>query len=424
MVKQYWLMAPRPAAAINVVAIISMVVAFSLVMSAQYLQHLNAFSTSTTNDRDPGSTNNNDAAGKQWQCAINLYGLPRSFQSLVLPTFLENVVKPNAKYNCDYFVHYFHLTKELPGRSNNGGTINPNEVGLLKHGILTTIENILRNNPATIRKITPPTIDFVSETEDEFLQRYGTFLHSVVFNWTDPQGNLLYVPWSELDFPNSSVVNVVKMWSGLELVWDLMERNEAAALGGDQYERVAMLRNDVVFRTPIDIYQLVPLEQDAATMASVVANYSNTTAARNKIAVIPGTERYPINDRMFVGPRDAAQIWATQRFSSIHEHVSNPNNFGKGLHDELFLNRTLFPKIRKETGTTIVENAEICFWRSRAGDWFYFGRDCDRKHATKSDQQVLEQIIGRKCNKRSGWLLQCRPSIFSFLWGLVHQHPF
>jgi hypothetical protein len=51
------------------------------------------------------------------RCAINLFGLPRSFQSLVLPSFIENVIWPNAAHNCDYFVHYFNLTQEAAGRS-------------------------------------------------------------------------------------------------------------------------------------------------------------------------------------------------------------------------------------------------------------------------------------------------------------------
>ena len=54
-------------------------------------------------------------------CAINLYGLPRSFESLFLPSLVEHVVRPNAQYEF-YFIHYNNLEKEPPGRLNGGGS--------------------------------------------------------------------------------------------------------------------------------------------------------------------------------------------------------------------------------------------------------------------------------------------------------------
>ena len=46
----------------------------------------------------------------QHRCAICLFGLPRAFESLVLPSLVKNVVRPNARHGCDYFVHYYNIT--------------------------------------------------------------------------------------------------------------------------------------------------------------------------------------------------------------------------------------------------------------------------------------------------------------------------
>jgi len=61
-------------------------------------------------------------------CAINLYGLPRSFKSLVLPSLVQNVLIPNAAYHCDYYIHYHYLEQDNAVRDGRGGRINPNEI--------------------------------------------------------------------------------------------------------------------------------------------------------------------------------------------------------------------------------------------------------------------------------------------------------
>ena len=38
------------------------------------------------------------------RCAILFFGLPRSFKDLVLPSVEANLMTPNARYNCDFFV--------------------------------------------------------------------------------------------------------------------------------------------------------------------------------------------------------------------------------------------------------------------------------------------------------------------------------
>jgi hypothetical protein len=41
------------------------------------------------------------------RCAINLFGLPRAFRSLTLPSLIKNVIELNA--DCDYFVRHCAL---------------------------------------------------------------------------------------------------------------------------------------------------------------------------------------------------------------------------------------------------------------------------------------------------------------------------
>ena len=65
-----------------------------------------------------------------------MYGLPRAFQSLVLPSLIRNVIEINSVYQCDYFVHFFDVTSEKESRSEEGGTIDPYEIYLLESAVL------------------------------------------------------------------------------------------------------------------------------------------------------------------------------------------------------------------------------------------------------------------------------------------------
>ena len=69
-----------------------------------------------------------------------------------------------------------------------------------------------------------------------------------------------------------TVDNIVKMWHSIEQAWNLMESH--ARQENIQYTRVAMLRSDVVYMTPIDIWETEKMGvRDRA----------------NNVAVIPGT---------------------------------------------------------------------------------------------------------------------------------------
>lgn len=69
-----------------------------------------------------------------------------------------------------------------------------------------------------------------------------------------------------------TVDNIVKMWHSIEQAWNLMEAH--AERENVRYKRVAMLRSDVVYMTPIDIWETEKMGvRDRA----------------NNVAVIPGT---------------------------------------------------------------------------------------------------------------------------------------
>jgi hypothetical protein len=182
------------------------------------------------------------AAPKE-SCAINLYGLPRSFKALTLPSLVQNVILPNARHQCDYFIHYMYLLNEPAGRDNHGGVLNPDEILL--------IEDKIREVAAASNYTYTPTVVFRKETEEEFLASRHSFLHKV-FTTPGVGHPFLYVPHHQ-NFPNASVVNIVKMWSGQEHVWNLMNAHEREQ--NKRYIRVAMMRSDVVYRTPVDIYK-------------------------------------------------------------------------------------------------------------------------------------------------------------------------
>ena len=71
-----------------------------------------------------------------------------------------------------------------------------------------------------------------------------------------------------------TVDNIVKMWHSIEQAWNLMEAHEQRE--NIHYTRVAMLRSDVVYMTPIDIWE---------------TEKKGIRDRTNNVAVIPGTWR-------------------------------------------------------------------------------------------------------------------------------------
>jgi hypothetical protein len=206
------------------------------------------------------------------RCAINFFGLPRAFESLVLPSLVRNVLGPNAANNCDYFVHFYYLKEEASGRSGNGGTINPEEVYLLKDEVLK-----LQQGGRS------PTVKFTVTHEADFWKQYQPLLDKI-HNTKDENGNYLYFPWQEKTYKNTTVNNVIKMWHSIQESYNLMEQN--AIDEHVEYTQVAVLRQDVLYMTPIDVYEYAASHQ----------------------VVVPGFAKWPVSDRLVIGPASAVKI--------------------------------------------------------------------------------------------------------------------
>jgi hypothetical protein len=249
------------------------------------------------------------------RCAINLFGLPRSFASLVLPSMITNVIKPNRDYHCDYFVHYYNVTSEAPGRSGAGGDIDPNEILLLEQAV-AAVYDVNGTSSSSSSSPSRIVVRFISDSDNDFQAKYGEFLN-MVHTTQDSQGRLLYFPWKSSSYTSTSVNNIVKMWHSIDSVWQLMQ--DYAKRHSIEYTRVAMLRSDVVYVTPIDIW---------------VGKNPSIMDTENRQVVIPGFGRHPVSDRIVYGPYDAVQEWAANRFSSLADHVDLmlKEHPGQGMH--------------------------------------------------------------------------------------------
>ena len=305
-------------------------------------------------------------------CAINLYGLPRSFKDLVLPSFIQNVVIPNQKYGCDFFVHYHHRLSEPPGRDGRGGTLNPDEILLLRSAIVNATDY-------------QPTIEFTKTTEDEFASSYRALLQEL-HTARDKHGALLYMPVNHPSYDYDTVNNVVRMFHGQTAAWELMLSFEQATSMHNlhHYSRIAMLRNDVFYTSPVDIYKLP----------------DGSTDDLNEFAVIPGFSQHPVNDRLIYGPRDAVRLWADNRFERLWQHIQHiqKHHPGDGIHSERFLAFTIFPAIR-DAGVPILVDSAICFLRVRSDQSIRLD-DCRQRGASvDATQRAVEFILQRTCQR-------------------------
>lgn len=301
-------------------------------------------------------------------CAILIYGLPRSFHNLVLPSMIPNVLKPNLA--CDFFVHYYDIQSEEAGRSGDGGAIRAKDIYLLEREILK-----LANEAG----MSVPTVRFVSDTADSFQYQYHDLLDKLMTTKDPKTGKPYYLPWKDESYDTGTVVNVMKMWHSMQSAWQAMTATSK------NYETVAVIRSDVVFLSPL------PATSHLSPNSIVMAAFA----------------LYPVNDRYVVGPYSAVKVWAAERFQRMEAHVAN--HAGHGLHSELFVHDTLLPAMREASSADIVQDSSICFVRARA-DATVWINDCERKRFnplrniandyglfTNTWRTQLEAALGQKC---------------------------
>lgn len=399
------------------------------------------------------------------ECAINLYGLPRSFKHHVLPSLLRNVVNKNKKYQCDYFVHFFNVHEEetkattyvdekgetvsngnrtstYDRAGNNGGAVYPKDVYMLEEAVRNTYND-------TGYK---PTIKFLSDTDADFETQRKDYIDEIVHNKQAVNPYFVKSP----SFTDRALLNILKMWHSQDRVWNLMDNSTSVS---KKYKRVAMLRLDVIYTHPIDVY-MVPKEIDAFAQGLTRAAQKQVGSDGKKAeyffdyedgerdyAVIPGFKAYPVNDRYFAGSFEATKIWAKDRFARAKEHVTNvlpvleharmkskkhnekdPNIFlntkmtDYGLHDEIFVGHTILPAIKGLTHppVDIIVDRELYFVRVRA-DGAILLKDKPGKGQVK--KVSLERALGRECTGKkfevidkvlgdrspSRWQIYCPP---------------
>lgn len=341
-------------------------------------------STTTSNTITSSSSNNNNnnnnnihnngkisTIGQQRDlddhCAINFFGLPRAFESLVLPSIIKNIITPNP--GCDYYVHYYHMTEELQGRSGGGGTIDPTAILLLRDAVHKVART--RGGEDTTQL---PIVEFVFDKEEDFWVKYSSLIERI--RTTVVAGKYLYFPWKATTYQHPVTTdNIVKMWHSIQSSYQLME--DVAASKNIEYKIVAMLRSDVVYVTPINIHDAPKPKGSSSALVPVT---------------VPNFGKHPVSDRIIYGPREGVKIWATQRFANLESHVDFilKNDPGWGMHSERFVNYTLFPLIQNVT--KIRQHPSLCFFRARADESVWVS-DCSSTKRSVAAPSIMEQLL-------------------------------
>jgi hypothetical protein len=213
-------------------------------------------------------------------------------------------------------------------------------------------------------------------------------------------------------------MNIIKMWHSQQSVFELMEESSGATnKQKPHYSRVGMFRNDVLYVTPIDIYEIPKSttrmysdwnphrnnrrsfrRHDSST--SVVPSVPVTYDVHNQYAVIPNFANYPVNDRMIYGPYDAIRIYATYKFRTLYQHIHSPMNIQHhyGIHSEQYLYHTILPLIQQYGRVTVLQHSNICFLRVRTDYSVRIG-DCGTNCITPHNIQTIieQQLLFRSC---------------------------
>lgn len=357
----------------------------------------------TEKEKEPDTQNN---ANDDLQCAICFFGLPRSYKEMVLPSIVKNVLKPNAKYNCDIFVHFYARKKELKGRLNPGGEMDPTEIYALE----SAVQEVAQSKASS-----PQAVIFSNDTEKTFFDVRRKQIDKYLKTKDDKTGNKLYFPWKQKTWKRSSLVNLIRQWHSIENVFGQMESHMEKMGEKKNYTRVAMLRNDAMYLSPIDILKL---DNDENNETDNVNDQSNKVDVKNQHFVIAPFANYPVNDRMVYGPYDAIKIWATERFNLVEGRAKKSANRGMVMHSETFMQQTILPAM-ESLGYKQHVHPGLCFIRTRPDSKALFN-DCRTMGTAKGFEKrsvvvsEMESILGRSCEtalgqkgKRANHLIQC-----------------
>jgi hypothetical protein len=345
------------------------------------------------------------------RCALCFFGLPRAFDSLVLPSIIQNILIPNARHNCDVFVHFYHQESEPGGRKNRGGTIDPTAIYKLQNAVLQVQKD---HGPTSklARTFREPLVVFTYDTNETFWESRGNSIEKYHSTKDAKTGMPVYFPYKAGTYQRVTLDNIVKQWHSIEIVFKLMvytetqnrkELQQQQQGPGRQYTRVGMFRSDAMYVTPIDI---ALLQGPGLHSSSSLSSSISETDSQNRYGVQAGFAQMPVNDRLFYGPRKAVEIWATSRFEAVEERARLQPEPGFTMHSERFLNASIFPMI-EDNGYGIVSNDYLCCLRVRADESIMMN-DCSwGSKVTKgawnskgsSKQKYIEGIVRANCTR-------------------------
>ena len=234
------------------------------------------------------------------QCAILLFGTPRSFTSVVLPMLKQHVLLPNLIYSCDYYVHINSVEYEdVPLYQGSGGHITNPDV------VARELENAILRNDTRLSDSSPVFVRFVNSTRLERFKRHRE-LYLKTHLLQDESGH--WVQYSD----------VIQSYDGITMAWNLMESENRS------YNHVAVVGLHTIYIDPLDIYHLY--------------------ASGNNIVISDASPNA-------FGPYEAMKIWVTERFNHIYKHVSTLVATGIGspkLTEGELLKQTVLPILEKK----------------------------------------------------------------------------
>ena len=114
-------------------------------------------------------------------CAICFFGLPRSFELLVLPSIERNILTPNKRNRCDIYFHYNEVHGETGTyRSGEGGLIDTQNINMmLKESIQRVYKDSSDDNKNRPHlSITSDTIQEFRKSRRQLLKKYRATLDS------------------------------------------------------------------------------------------------------------------------------------------------------------------------------------------------------------------------------------------------------
>ena len=164
----------------------------------------------------------------------------------------RNLLIPNARHNCDVFVHYFNQTQESSGPFNRGGSLDPAQVFELRQAVLDVhADHFSPPSPRARTNHGSPQVQFVYDTDESFDEKRGKRVQKYLNTRCGEEDKTIYFPYRAGTYRPSNVGNIVKQWHSIETVFQQMIQAESRRQ--ISYSRVGMFRLDVLYATPIDI---------------------------------------------------------------------------------------------------------------------------------------------------------------------------